>query len=96
MLNFSSQTLFEFSTYVDILLIDDVPFLAVWKSNDKSKVYEYINRVLTIKDSEFGTRQLIITDSFINHLKFLYNNQLKDLILCVLNQNKLQLKKLDM
>lgn len=95
MLKFRSQSLFEFSTYVDILLIDDVPFLAVFKSNEKSKVYEYVNRVLTIKDSEFGTRQFIITDSFINHLKLLYNNQLTDLILCALNQNKLQLRKLD-
>lgn len=95
MLRFSSQSLFEFSTYVDILLIDDVPFLAVWKSNEKSKVYDYNNRVLTIKDSEFGTRQLIINDSFINHLKFLYYNQLPYLLKCVLNQNKLLLKKLD-
>ena len=88
MLKFNSQTLFDFNTYIDILLLDDVPFSASWISNEFFKRYTYFERVLTIHDSVFGTRQLLITDSFLKNLRDLYHNIKNDLFPCVLNQKK--------
>lgn len=88
MLKFNSQTLFDFNTYIDILLIDDVPFSASWKSNDRLKRYTYKDRLLTIFDTDFGTRQFVITDSYLKNLRYLYHNIKNHLLECVLNQKK--------
>ena len=79
MLKFRFQSLFEFSTYVDILLIDDVPFCATWKTPDTYKEITFRDRILTTITPE-GRRSILITDNFIKRLRFLYK--------CVLNPSK--------
>lgn len=86
MLKFSNQTLFDFYDYVNICLLDGVPFKASWKNDNDFRDVVFSHGVLTTLSST-GRRQVIINDFFINHLKKLYQ--------CVLNPSKLLLLKQD-
>lgn len=87
MLRFSSQSLFDFYDYVNICILDGVPFKATWKNDFDFRIIDFKDGVLTTL-CPTGRRQVIINDFFINQLKHLYQ--------CVLNPSKLLLPKLDM
>lgn len=79
--------LIEFYDWVNLLLIDDVPFRATWNAlnGDYRRLY-YNNRVLTIQTPK-GTSSFLYTDSNLKQLRYH--------IKCVLNPSKSLFPKLD-
>lgn len=73
--------LIDFYDWVNLLLIDDVPFRASWYApNGDYRLITYRERVLTTQTPK-GTTSYLYTDSNLKYLRYL--------IKCVLNPNKL-------